>query len=168
MVFLTMTASMVEALDKVESLKKMKDDNICTGKAMSDQDDKKLDNATEEEGRRISQEITVIDKPTHVPVQTEAEVEKGDGRNQSIDPSLSNPQIGNLISHGQVIDLWKETESQNLRSYSLENLLKGSRVYNPPPPPKPEPVGSHYDQRSSLSIYILLIGTFTRPPNTKP
>ncbi|KAG6001064.1 hypothetical protein E4U21_004707 [Claviceps maximensis] len=54
------------------------------------------------------------------------------------DPSLRDPAVGNPISHGQIVDLWK-TLNRDQPSHSLEQLLRGSRVYSPPPPPKPEP-----------------------------
>ncbi|KAK3937158.1 endoplasmic reticulum-based factor for assembly of V-ATPase-domain-containing protein [Diplogelasinospora grovesii] len=55
------------------------------------------------------------------------------------EPSLESPSAGNPISHGQVVDLWKTLTNAGHSEYTLENLLKGSRVYIPPPPPKPEP-----------------------------
>lgn len=56
-------------------------------------------------------------------------------------PSLKSPAAGNPISHAQVVDLWRDLRELDAK-YSLENLLKSSRVYIAPPPPKPEPVGS--------------------------
>ena len=55
------------------------------------------------------------------------------------EPSLKDPAVGNPISHGQIVDLWKALQKQHPSS-SLEKLLQGARVYIPPPPPKPEPV----------------------------
>jgi hypothetical protein len=54
--------------------------------------------------------------------------------------SLSAPAIGKPISHGLVIDISKELKSKGQPSYHLETLLRGSRVYVPPLPQKPEPV----------------------------
>lgn len=56
------------------------------------------------------------------------------------DPVLDYATVGDPISHGQIIDLWTELRNAELKQYTLERLLKGSRVYVPPPPPKPEPV----------------------------
>lgn len=56
------------------------------------------------------------------------------------EPPLTEPVVGNPISHGQVVDLWKKLQSSQPSPCSLETLLQGSRVYVPPPPPKPEPV----------------------------
>ncbi|KAK4218368.1 endoplasmic reticulum-based factor for assembly of V-ATPase-domain-containing protein [Rhypophila decipiens] len=55
------------------------------------------------------------------------------------EPSLEDPKSGNPISHGQIIDLWKLLKEKGEASYKLETLLRGSRVYSPPPPPKVEP-----------------------------
>ncbi len=56
-------------------------------------------------------------------------------------PSLEDPQVGRPISHGQIVDLWKNLSAEGRTEYTLEKLLRGSRVYVPPPPPKQEPVG---------------------------
>ncbi|KAK3348358.1 endoplasmic reticulum-based factor for assembly of V-ATPase-domain-containing protein [Neurospora tetraspora] len=55
------------------------------------------------------------------------------------EPSLSDANIGAPISHGQIMDLWNLLKAGDNKKYSLEILLRGSRVYVPPPPPKPEP-----------------------------
>lgn len=56
------------------------------------------------------------------------------------DPSLQDPAIGKPISHGQIIQLWRVLKDHDARSYNLENLLWGAKVYVPPAPAKPEPV----------------------------
>lgn len=58
------------------------------------------------------------------------------------EPTLEDPAAGKPISHGQIVDLWKDLRGQEHENpkYSLEHLLRGSTVYIPPPPPKPEPV----------------------------
>jgi TMEM199 family protein len=56
------------------------------------------------------------------------------------EPSLSSPAIGKPISHGQVMDISRQLKSRGHSSYHLDILLRGSRVYAPPLPPKPEPV----------------------------
>lgn len=58
------------------------------------------------------------------------------------EPLLAQPAVGGPISHGQVVDLWNRLQASQSSPFSLEALLKGSRVYVPPPPPKPEPVRS--------------------------
>ncbi|KAF3763181.1 hypothetical protein M406DRAFT_64312 [Cryphonectria parasitica EP155] len=57
---------------------------------------------------------------------------EGDG------PPLDEPAAGKPISHGQIVELWKDLRDADGLRFSLELLLRGSRVYNPPPPPKPE------------------------------
>ncbi|KHJ32204.1 putative vacuolar h+-atpase assembly protein [Erysiphe necator] len=51
---------------------------------------------------------------------------------------FSEPKVGDPISHKQLIDLSKLMKSQNHESYRLELLLQGSKIYVPPPSPKPE------------------------------
>ncbi|ELQ35121.1 hypothetical protein OOU_Y34scaffold00726g81 [Pyricularia oryzae Y34] len=58
------------------------------------------------------------------------------------EPNLDGAEVGNPITHAQVIDLRNKLKSKGNMEYTLENLLVGSRVYLPPPPPKPEPVSS--------------------------
>ncbi|KAK8183369.1 endoplasmic reticulum-based factor for assembly of V-ATPase-domain-containing protein [Phyllosticta capitalensis] len=70
------------------------------------------------------------------------------------EPSLSDPELGKPISHGQLIDIAEflkarlntpdDTHDQPVNeeqrpSFRLNDLLRGSRVYIPPPKPKPEP-----------------------------
>ncbi|KAK4192312.1 endoplasmic reticulum-based factor for assembly of V-ATPase-domain-containing protein [Podospora australis] len=55
------------------------------------------------------------------------------------EPSLDGPAVGNPISHSQIVELWTALRNAGRKEHSLESLLKGSRVYVPPPAPKPEP-----------------------------
>ncbi|KAI0845925.1 endoplasmic reticulum-based factor for assembly of V-ATPase-domain-containing protein [Daldinia vernicosa] len=55
------------------------------------------------------------------------------------EPLLKDPSVGNPISHGQIIDIWKRLKDENDNTTRLEQLLRGATVYAPPPPPKPEP-----------------------------
>jgi hypothetical protein len=61
-------------------------------------------------------------------------------RGRDGEPSLENPIIGDPISHSQVVDIWRSLHIAGHKNYTLEILLKGSRVYVPPPPPKPQQV----------------------------
>jgi TMEM199 family protein len=65
------------------------------------------------------------------------------------EPSLADATVGNPISHSQLINLSKllkdqhhtETDGKDgTQDYYLNALLKGSKIYVPPPPPKKEPV----------------------------
>lgn len=63
------------------------------------------------------------------------------------EPSLATPEVGNPISHGQLIDISKllkarnklqEDEAEDQKtSYRLNDLLRGSKIHVPPPTPKP-------------------------------
>ncbi|KAF2878138.1 endoplasmic reticulum-based factor for assembly of V-ATPase-domain-containing protein [Massariosphaeria phaeospora] len=69
------------------------------------------------------------------------------------EPSLDAPKPGNPISHGQLIDVSRllKKHANKLEShdgdasvdYRLDTLLKGSQVYNPPPPQKKEPTAGY-------------------------
>lgn len=74
------------------------------------------------------------------------------------EPSLNAPKTGDPISHGQIVELWKSIRDKGDGKYTLEVLLKGSRVYFPPPPPKPEPVSpesSLASLRSQLTLHLV-------------
>ncbi|TLD33603.1 hypothetical protein PspLS_01019 [Pyricularia sp. CBS 133598] len=58
------------------------------------------------------------------------------------EPNLDGAEVGKPITHAQVIDLRNKLKEKGYTEYTLEKLLVGSRVYLPPPPPKPEPVSS--------------------------
>ncbi|CRG85684.1 hypothetical protein PISL3812_02714 [Talaromyces islandicus] len=56
------------------------------------------------------------------------------------------PPVGEPISHEEVVSLARafarpeqQHENENGRQYTLNELLRGSDVYTPPPAPKPEP-----------------------------
>ncbi|EJP61757.1 ATPase, vacuolar ER assembly factor, Vma12 [Beauveria bassiana ARSEF 2860] len=51
---------------------------------------------------------------------------------ESSDPSLVNPAIGNPILHSQILRL-----SKSQKAFRLEELLRGSQIYVTPPAPKP-------------------------------
>lgn len=69
------------------------------------------------------------------------------------EPFLQNAAVGNPISHGQIIDTWKQLAAKGNREYSLEGLLRGAAVYIPPPPPKLEPVRGPGDSKSYFVCY---------------
>jgi TMEM199 family protein len=96
MVLLTMTAAIVEALEKLES--------------------------------------------QSIPTESTEHGVKTGAQDAAREPSLSGPSIGKPISHGQVIDISKQLKNRGDYPCHLDTLLRGSRVYVPPPPSKPEPV----------------------------
>lgn len=61
-----------------------------------------------------------------------------------IDPSLEDPQIGDPITHTQVLAISKALRTQDRLPKStsphLDDLLRGSIIYHEPPKPKAEPV----------------------------
>jgi len=125
MVLLTMTPLMVEALEKMDGLEAATDETAELQEGQSsacakDEGDEKEENdngdqTVSESGNKLGE------------------------RNIPADPSLSSPKVGNSISHGQVINISRAMKAQRLQPCSLELLLKGSRVYIPPPTPKPDP-----------------------------
>ncbi|OJD11214.1 hypothetical protein AJ78_07971 [Emergomyces pasteurianus Ep9510] len=80
--------------------------------------------------------------------------------------SLPTPTTGSAISHTQLITLSrhllsnspvteKSDEPSNgtikrYEAFTLNSLLKGTRVYIPPPPPKPEPTPEYLALKASL------------------
>lgn len=84
------------------------------------------------------------------------------------EPALDEPAVGKPISHGQIVDLWKKLKLAGEEEYTLENLLRGARVYVPPPPPRKEPVSNQPSclppwRRDKLTIVELLSPTTTKP-----
>jgi hypothetical protein len=67
-------------------------------------------------------------------------------------PTLESPEPGKPISHGQVLDLWRDLKASGEAELSLEQLLRGSHVYVAPPPPKPEPVSPDSSPSSSRIV----------------
>jgi hypothetical protein len=67
------------------------------------------------------------------------------------------------VSYAAYIDLSRKLKAARQTKYSLENMLRGARVYVAPPPPKKEPVGSS----PILSDYKLQL-TASRHQNTRP
>ncbi|KAK4235333.1 endoplasmic reticulum-based factor for assembly of V-ATPase-domain-containing protein [Achaetomium macrosporum] len=60
-------------------------------------------------------------------------------QSQQDEPSLEGATVGGPVSHSQVVDLWRALKDTAHGEYTLEKLLKGSKIYVPPPTPKPEP-----------------------------
>lgn len=79
--------------------------------------------------------------------RTEATGDSAKEELQDGEPNLENPSVGDPISHDQIIDIWKDLRSRGHRNCRLETLLRGAKVYVPPPPPKAEPVGTCYLSR---------------------
>ena len=67
--------------------------------------------------------------------------------------SFEDAAVGSPISHEQIVDLWKHLKAKRDGNCHLEDLLRGSRVYVPPPAPKPEPVCLPPIQASGGSLF---------------
>jgi hypothetical protein len=128
MVFLTITPTILEALEEVQHL------NGDTQPLSRSQIGENGTHPDARDGNESSQQGCSNKERT----------QRGIGGRYSVldDGSLQNSTLGSPISHGQVIDLWKDLQARGTRPRTLESLLKGSRVYNPPPKPKPEPVST--------------------------
>jgi hypothetical protein len=123
MVLLTMTPSIVEALAKLQNLEG----------ATNEEEDPPENNTQAEENNGQAHQGN--EKSTNNNRDQSVKAEK-----PSAEPPLSHPKVGDPISHGQVIDISRDLKARRIQSSSLETLLKGSKVYIPPPPPKAEPV----------------------------
>jgi len=142
MVFLTMTTSMVEALEKIRGPEpaEEKDDKLHEEGSKADGVEEPIapSKQVEEKNPLSKEEVSRSPMGNAEKASTKTE-EKG-----FTEPSLKDPKVGNPISHGQVIDLSRQLKAQGLSPCRLETLLKGAKVYVPPPPPKKEPVSNHY------------------------
>lgn len=72
-------------------------------------------------------------------------------------PSLDSPAVGQPISHGQIVDLYRKLRAAGQKEYTLETLLRGAKVYVAPPPPKPEPVSVHSGHCWHLVTQLTLV-----------
>jgi hypothetical protein len=156
MVLLTMTTSIVEALEKIQVLERMPDE----GGANIEGKPQIQHGTVQQPGTKAIQQAA-----ENAPICTRASLPgQSAGTNKDSNPTqpdLLNPKIGNPISHGQIIDLSSQMKAQKLHPCRLEELLKSSRLYIPPPPPKQETVGARLPL---VERYLIM----TRPPNTKP
>ncbi|KAB5542456.1 endoplasmic reticulum-based factor for assembly of V-ATPase-domain-containing protein [Coniochaeta sp. 2T2.1] len=84
-------------------------------------------------------EVLAKRKPSDMRQTEQSENSTSTSADQNDEPTLEIPAVGNPISHGQIVDLWKQLGEAGQKGYTLENLLRGAKVYVPRPPPKPEP-----------------------------
>lgn len=143
MVNLTMTSTIVEALEKIQSLERAVDEDIQLQEPGDKTQDQK-DRSAPEKGSRSDEKTGDADGTDEIEKNTDSEA-PGTAAKRTLEagePSLENPKLGSPISHGQVIDLSRKLKVQGLSPWSLDTLLRGARVYVAPPPPKSEPVSS--------------------------
>ncbi|POS82513.1 hypothetical protein EPUL_005363, partial [Erysiphe pulchra] len=131
MVLLTMTTSIIEAL-KISSDLREKKNRFCENQNVNDN----LDSANEPS---LFECDNVIHSDEHEAHKYRAMQESQVTYNQNFNAlHFVEPKVGDPISHKQVIELSKLMKSQNHESYRLEKMIRGSRLYVPPPPPAPE------------------------------
>jgi hypothetical protein len=146
MVLLIMTPAMVEALEKIQSLSREGDENTehCSREdaTQAGNDEKPVGRIRSGENEEKQERTGTESRISNISGTSPKETEKQNQKQASIttEPSLSDPKVGNPISHGQVIDLSKQMRTEALQPSRLEELLRGSRIYIPPPKPKPESV----------------------------
>ncbi|KAH8752623.1 endoplasmic reticulum-based factor for assembly of V-ATPase-domain-containing protein [Hyaloscypha finlandica] len=126
MVLLTMTASIVQALEKLERPKRN-----AEGERDAREKNSKVQ-GIDGEAQEKNEKSTDSDQDPSVTAQK-----------QSSEPSLYNPKVGNPISHSQVVDIARDMKARRIQPSGLEALLKGSRVYVPAPLPKLEPTSAY-------------------------
>jgi TMEM199 family protein len=131
MVYLTITPTILEALGEIQRLEQTQafDDELSS----RDTDGKRVEVKYEGNTCQKNGVGTADVRSPHGGEESTIE---------SKEPLLSDPKLGNPISHGQVIDLWRDLKARSSHQRTLDSLLRGTRVYNPPPQPKSEPVGA--------------------------
>ncbi|KAF4500515.1 vacuolar er assembly vma12 [Fusarium agapanthi] len=87
----------------------------------------------------ILEALSIVEAAETPQIEDHDETEEQESQQSTQEPTLDDPKLGNPISHGQIVDLWKQLKAQGNSNFSLEQLLCGASVYIPPPPPKPEP-----------------------------
>lgn len=119
---------MVEALSKIQALEENAERRVPFATRKNDQKDDVIQEGASHNGTAVSESSSQqVDNAGSIPLE---------------EPSLRNPQVGNPISHDQAIDLSRQLKAQNITPNTLDELLRGARVYIAPPPPKPEPASS--------------------------
>nr|RBQ98133.1 hypothetical protein FVER53263_11618 [Fusarium verticillioides] len=87
----------------------------------------------------ILEALSIVEAAETPQIEDHDETEEQESQQPTHEPTLDDPKLGNPMSHGQIIDLWKQLKAQGNSNFTLEQLLRGASVYIPPPPPKPEP-----------------------------
>ena len=165
MVFLTITPTILEALEEAQHLNRDASQNVLRSQKLSD------GQVVDRHGKHgdVKKGISGAQRGRKGTMDKQLTLEEREFA--SIQPALESPKLGNPISRGQIIDLWKDLKARKAQPRTLDSLLRGARVYNPPPKPKPEPVSvvlapnSHWIGK--LDAQELTAVVF-RPPNTKP
>lgn len=84
---------------------------------------------------------------------------------------LSKTAVGSPVEHQDIVDisrhlLEKHRQAGDIaREWRLDSLLRGATVYQPAPPPKPEPVCEH--PSNSCLLYTLTLFQLNRPQSSR-
>lgn len=150
MVFLTITPAVLETLEELRSLERTASESELRGQKQT----ARRTSADNENGKEVEVKEGVNSGQRNHEVTVEGHISllEKELALELNEPSLSNPKLGNPISHGQIIDLWKDSQARSSHPKTLESLLRGARVYNPPPKPKPEPVSSPLPPRQRENL----------------
>ncbi|KAI0400743.1 endoplasmic reticulum-based factor for assembly of V-ATPase-domain-containing protein [Xylaria palmicola] len=66
------------------------------------------------------------------------------------EPCPKDPAVGKPISHGQILNTLRTLKAHGHGGFRLEQLLRGSALYVPPPKPKPEPTDEYKELMARL------------------
>lgn len=144
---------MVKALKEIRSFQSQekRTDELCD-KSLKEESSMESQTETEATGTNVEEKKMVAkEQDPESTAQAVKGVPDEKGERETTEPTLENPKVGNPISHGQVIDLSRQLKAEKISSYTLEGLLKGARVYIPPPPQKKEPVTTHYHENRQVT-----------------
>src|SRR4051812_13096141 len=130
MVLLTISPTILEALEEVRVSRRSADEEEPRRLEAEAEDRDHESSTAEVKGEAESEKSNDAEISTVMDAQVSQDKESMPEREE---PSLSAPKLGDPISHGQVIDLWKEMKARSPSPKTLELLLRGSRVYVPPP-----------------------------------
>jgi hypothetical protein len=152
MVFLTITSTILEALDEVQHLDRNSSQDVPRSQKLTEGP-----SVADKQGEYAEVEDHISGSQTDHQGITDNQISQGERGPQhgSSEPSLSNPKLGNPISHGQIIDLWNDLRAHSSKPKTLDSLLRGARVYNSPPKPKAE------------AVRTILLHPFLEDPETR-
>jgi hypothetical protein len=154
MVLLTITPTILQALTKLQSLPEKPSVELVaklsgTAQLPRTTNEKEVASAEDYHGKD-SADATIDNEQSR---DRDVSGKRRLTKQSAVEPSLSDPKLGNPISHGQIIDLSKALKCLEAKPNALDTLLRGSKVYVPPPKPKPEPVHIYHP----ICDYLLTI-----------
>jgi len=129
---------MVEALDKLQSIEQIAGTTTSRSSKVLDVEKPGDEEQQREKGDLNKEDIGHV-APTGERESSLEEPLASQKTTEVLEPSLSTPKLGDPISHGQIIDLWRKTKAQNVCPTTLDALMRGSRIYVASPAAKQEP-----------------------------